>query len=81
MSSLQGGPCTCAGCTSRDGSGRKLESFFAESFVLPIGTDGEACCVLQFATTNIEQSRRFSELFGAIAATFRMFRPDDPTDF
>ena len=61
--------------------GRKLENFFAESFVLPVGTDGEACCVLQFATTNIEQSRRFSELFGAIAATFRMFRPDDPTAF
>jgi hypothetical protein len=61
--------------------GMELADFFAESFVLPIGTDGEACCVLQFATTNIEQSRRFSELFGAIAATFRMFRPDDPTDF
>ena len=76
-----GGPCTCAGCTSRGGSARKLENFFAESFVLPVGTDGEACCVLQFATTNIEQSRRFSELFGAIAATFRMFRPDDPTAF
>ena len=61
--------------------GMELEDFFAESFVLPIATDGEACCVLQFATTNIEQSRRFSELFGAIAATFRMFRPDDPTTF
>ena len=61
--------------------GMELADFFAESFVLPIGTDGEACCVLQFATTNVEQSRRFSELFGAIAATFRMFRPDDPTEF
>jgi hypothetical protein len=61
--------------------GMELESFFAESFILPIGTDGEACCVLQFATTNVEQSRRFSELFGAIAATFRIFQPDDPTDF
>ena len=55
--------------------GMELENFFAESFVLPVGTDGEACCVLQFATTNVEQSRRFSELFGAIAATFRVFRP------
>jgi hypothetical protein len=61
--------------------GMELEDFFAESFILPIGTDGEACCVLQFATTNVEQSRRFSELFGAIAATFRMFHPDDPTTF
>jgi hypothetical protein len=63
------------------GFGPELEDFFAESFVLPVGTDGEACCVLQFATTNVEQSRRFSELFAAIAATFRMFKPDDPTDF
>ena len=61
--------------------GMELENFFAESFVLPVGTDGEACCVLQFATTNVEQSRRFSELFGAIAATFRTFRPEDPTEF
>ena len=61
--------------------GMELENFFAESFVLPVGTDGEACCVLQFATTNVEQSRRFSELFGAIAATFRVFHPDEPTEF
>ena len=61
--------------------GMELENFFAESFVLPVGTDGEACCVLQFATTNVEQSRRFSELFGAIAATFRVFQPDQPTEF
>jgi hypothetical protein len=61
--------------------GMELENFFAESFVLPVGTDGEACCVLQFATTNVEQSRRFSELFGAIAATFRVFQPEDPTRF
>lgn len=61
--------------------GMELEDFFAESFVLPIGTDGEACCVLQFATTDVDRSRQFSELFGAIAATFRMFTPDDPTQF
>ena len=37
--------------------------------------------MLQFATTNVERSRQFSELFGAIAGTFRMFRPDEPTEF
>ncbi len=61
--------------------GMELEDYFAESFILPIGDDGESCCVLQFATTNIEQSRRFSELFNAIARTFRLFEPDQPTDF
>jgi len=37
--------------------------------------------VLQFSTTNIEHSRQFSGLFGAIANTFRMFEPDQPTSF
>ena len=61
--------------------GTPLDDYFAETFVLPVGTDGEACCVLQFATTNVDQARPFSELFGAIARTFRMFEPDEPTDF
>lgn len=37
--------------------------------------------MLQLATTNIESSRQFSGLFGAIAETFRMFEPDQPTEF
>jgi len=37
--------------------------------------------VLQFATTNTDQARPFSNLFGAIANTFRMFEPDQPTSF
>jgi hypothetical protein len=61
--------------------GSSTERFFAESFIWPIGDDGEACCVLQFSTTNIEHSRQFSKLFGAIANTFRMFEPDQPTSF
>ncbi len=61
--------------------GSSTERFFAESFIWPIGEDGESCCVLQFSTTNIEHSRQFSELFGAIANTFRMFEPDQPTSF
>ncbi len=61
--------------------GLKTEPFFAESFIWPIGDDGEGCCVLQFATTNTDQARPFSNLFGAIANTFRMFEPDQPTSF
>ncbi len=61
--------------------GLKTEPFFAESFIWPIGDDGEGCCVLQFATTNTDRARPFSNLFGAIANTFRMFEPDQPTSF
>lgn len=61
--------------------GMQLDDYFAESYILPIGDDGESCCVLQFATTNIGQSTQFSELFNAIARTFRLFEPDQPTDF
>ncbi len=37
--------------------------------------------MLQFPTTNTDQARPFSNLFGAIANTFRMFEPDQPTSF
>lgn len=61
--------------------GVKTEKFFAESFTWPVGDDWESCYVLQFSTTNTDQVRPFSELFGAIANTFRMFEPDQPTSF
>jgi len=61
--------------------GVETHAFFAETFIWPIGEDGEACCVLQFSTTNVDNARPFSNLFGAIANTFRMFEPDQPTSF
>ena len=62
--------------------GMALEDFFAESFVLPVGTDGEACCVLQFATTNVEQSRQLQRAVRRDRRTrSACSEPDDPTDF
>lgn len=51
---------------------------FAETFVVPV-SDGEAVCVVQMTTPNVEESTVFSELFGAIAQTLRVFYEDTPT--
>ena len=55
------------------------EPFFAESYILPLGDDGEAAGVLQFATTNIDLAAPFSALFERIAATMKLLTPDQPT--
>lgn len=55
------------------------EPFYAESFIAPLGDDGEAAGVLQFATTNIDIAHQFSALFVAIAKTMTLFTPDQPT--
>jgi hypothetical protein len=51
---------------------------FTETFVVPV-SDGEAVCVVQMTTPNVDESTIFSELFGAIAQTLRVFYEDTPT--
>jgi hypothetical protein len=63
------------------GFGTQTEPFYAESFITPLGDDGLAAGVLQFATVNIDIAHEFSDLFEAIAKTMTLFTPDQPTDF
>ena len=51
---------------------------FTETFVVPI-SDGEAVCGVQMTTPNVDESTVFSELFGAIAQTLRIFYEDTTT--
>lgn len=63
------------------GFGVQTEPFYAESFITPLGDDGLAAGVLQFATVNTDIAHQFSDLFEAIAKTMTLFTPDQPTDF
>jgi hypothetical protein len=63
------------------GFGVKTDPFYAESFIMPLGDDGLAAGVLQFATVNTDVAHQFSDLFEAIAKTMTLFTPDQPTDF
>jgi hypothetical protein len=63
------------------GFGASTEPFYAESFITPLGDDGLAAGVLQFATMNTDIAHQFSDLFEAIARTMSLFTPDQPTDF
>jgi len=63
------------------GFGVKTDPYYAESFIMPLGDDGLAAGVLQFATVNIDIAHQFSDLFEAIAKTMTLFTPDQPTDF
>ena len=63
------------------GFGVQTDPFYAESFVMPLGDDGLAAGVLQFATVNTDIAHEFSDLFEAIAKTMTLFTPDQPTDF
>lgn len=51
---------------------------FTQTYLVPVA-EGDAIVVLQFSTPNFEFAREFSELFGRIAQTFRVFYPEDPT--
>lgn len=63
------------------GFGVQTDPFYAESFIMPLGDDGLAAGVLQFATVNTDIAHQFSDLFEAIAKTMTLFTPDQPTDF
>jgi hypothetical protein len=63
------------------GFGVQTDPFYAESFIMPLGDDGLAAGVLQFATVNVDIAHQFSDLFEAIAKTMTLFTPDQPTDF
>jgi hypothetical protein len=63
------------------GFGVRTDPYYAESFIMPLGDDGLAAGVLQFATVNIDIAHQFSDLFEAIAKTMTLFTPDQPTDF
>ena len=63
------------------GFGVHTDPFYAESFIMPLGDDGLAAGVLQFATVNTDIAHQFSDLFEAIAKTMTLFTPDQPTDF
>jgi hypothetical protein len=55
------------------------DSFYTETFIVPLGDDGEAAGVLQFTTTNVDLASRFSMLFERIAQTLTLLTPDMPT--
>jgi hypothetical protein len=52
---------------------------FAEHYLVPFDR-GRRAAALTFATPNVELARPLSTLFDEIAASFRMFAGDDPTD-
>ena len=64
----------------RDEVTSRLERWFAETYVLPIGTSGDAAGVLQFCTTNVGLAAEFSGQFARYAETFTLFGPEDPTE-
>ena len=57
----------------------RLERWYAETYVLPVGTDGDTAGVLQFSTTNVGLAGEFSGLFAAFAETLTFFGADDDT--
>ncbi len=57
---------------------RKL-SVFAQHLILPYDS-GRRAVVVTFSTPNVDYAKPLSSLFDEIAATFRMFGGDDPTD-
>jgi hypothetical protein len=59
---------------------RRLERWYAETYVLPVGAQGDAAGVLQFCTTNVGLAGEFSGLFASYAETLTFFGPDDPTE-
>lgn len=59
----------------------RLQRWFGETYVVPIGTTGGLVGMLQFTTTNVELAQPFSELYHQLAQTMTFFRPDDPTEF
>jgi hypothetical protein len=61
-----------------DARGR-LDKWFAETYVVPMGDDGTTAGILQFCTTNVGLAPAFSELFGGYAETLTFLAADDPT--
>ncbi len=55
--------------------------FFAETFITPVGDAGDACGILQFATTNLDEARQFSRMFRRLADTATLFAGDGETQF
>lgn len=54
-------------------------SVFVQHLLVPYD-DGRRAAALTFSTPNADYAKPLSELFDEIAATFRMFADDDPTD-
>ncbi|MFT3852331.1 MAG: hypothetical protein QM733_06305 [Ilumatobacteraceae bacterium] len=59
----------------------RVERWFGETYMTPIGTAGDVIGMLQFTTTNVELAPAFSDLFLQLAHTVTFFRPGDPTVF
>lgn len=59
----------------------RVERWFGETYVTPIGDAGDVIGMLQFTTTNVELAPAFSDLFLQLAHTVTFFRPGDPTVF
>ena len=53
---------------------------FVESFFVPVADAYDQLVVLQFSTLNVEEATDFSQLFGALANTFRFYREGEPTE-
>ncbi|MEO5899095.1 MAG: hypothetical protein ABIR68_03050 [Ilumatobacteraceae bacterium] len=58
---------------------KRLERWFAETYVIPLGTAQRLAGILQFSTTNVSMAADFSTLFAGFAQTMTLFGPDDPT--
>jgi hypothetical protein len=57
------------------------QRFFSESYLTPLGDDGERCTIANFTTINLGLAPVFSELFATIAGTLTSFTPDQETAF
>jgi len=52
---------------------------FTQTYLVPIGSDGESAAIVSFGTPTVRLSRDMSELFDAMIQTFRVFSGDDVT--
>lgn len=55
-----------------------VQRWFGQSYVVPIA-NGDAAIAIHFVTPNAALAKPLSELFDRIAATLRVFYPDDET--
>lgn len=57
------------------------DRFYGETFLVPIGDDGQRCVICHLVTPNIKVSSLFSELFVQIANTLTAWSPDETTSY
>jgi len=61
-------------------SARDQMRVFTETFFVPVADAFDRLVVAQFSTPDVDDSREFSDLFGALAQTIRFYREGEPTE-